>query len=183
MRHAAKIDYPIDMTPLMSASITHMRDYGKLQRYGKKLPGDYEQQAKDGWVAKNNDVSNSEQFIEQLPADLLAVERPYVIILELPASSANNPVLPAHRDYNKTCGINVYIDAHGEVTKFYHWNPETKSCEFVEEFCAEPGDIWIMDTDVPHSVTLTPNKARTMLSFCFTKLKYDEVLKFFPTKQ
>lgn len=179
MKHAAKIDYPIDTSALVSASITQLRDYGKLQRYGKGLPGDYKQQARDGWVAKNKGISNPDVFINQLPGKLLARERPYVIILELPPSNAENPVLPAHRDYNKTCGVNIYLEANGEVTKFYHWNRDTRACDYVEEFRAAPGETWVMNTDVPHSVTLVPNKARRMLSFCFTKLKYDEVLECF----
>jgi hypothetical protein len=166
----------------MSSVIGPLRDYGKLQRYGKKLPGDHIEQKAQGWVAKNKSVSNADAFIGQLPNKLLELERPYVIILELPASGVANPILPAHRDYNKTCGINVYIEASGEVTKFYNWNQEKRQSEYVEEFCANPGEIWIMNTDVPHSVTLVPNKARRMLSFCFTKTKYNEVLECFPQK-
>lgn len=181
MKYAAKLDYQIDMSPLMSSVIEPLRDYGKLQRYGKKLPGDHVAQKAAGWVAKNKSVSNADLFIDQLPSKLLELERPYVIILELPASDVANPVLPAHRDYNKTCGINVYIDASGEVTTFYHWDREKQESQYVEEFCAKAGEIWAMNTDVPHSVTLVPNKARRMLSFCFTKTKYDEVLECFQT--
>ena len=179
MKYAAKLDYQIDLSQLASSVIEPLRDYGKVQRYGKDLPGDYVEQAKEGWAAKNKSVSNADVFIDQLPKKLLDLERPYVIILELPASSTDNPVLPAHRDYNKTCGINVYLEAHGEVTKFYNWNRKDKRSEYVEEFCAGAGEVWIMNTDVPHSVTLTPNKARRMLSFCFTKLSYDKVLEAF----
>jgi hypothetical protein len=179
MRYAAKLDYKIDMSHLASSVIGPLRDYGKMQKYGKSMQWDYDEQAKEGWVAKNKSVSNADCFIDQLPSKLLNLERPYVIILELPASKSNTPILPAHRDYNKTCGINVYLEAHGEVTKFYHWDREEKKSEFVEEFCASAGDIWAMNTDVPHSVVLTPNKTRKMLSFCFTKLPYEKVLESF----
>lgn len=179
MRYATKIDYPIDLSYLAASVIAPIRDYGKVQRYGKGLPGDYIEQAKEGWAAKNKSVSNADCFIDQLPSSLLALERPYVIILELPASSTNNPVLPAHRDYNKTCGINIYLEAHGEVTKFYHWNRVDKKSEYVEEFCAGAGDVWVMNTDVPHSVILKPNKTRRMLSFCFTTLSYEKVMEAF----
>jgi hypothetical protein len=178
VKHAAQLNYQIDMRPLMSSVIGPLRDYGKLQKYGKSLPGG-EAMVASGWAAKNKSVSNADLFIDQLPSKLLELERPYVIILELPASDIANPILPAHRDYNKTCGINVYIDANGEVTKFYNWNQEKRQSEYVEEFCANAGEIWAMDTDVPHSVTLVPNKARRMLSFCFTKTKYNEVVECF----
>lgn len=180
MKHAAQLNYKIDMRPLMSSVIGPLRDYGKLQKYGKSLPGG-EAMVASGWAAKNKSVSNADLFIDQLPSKLLERERPYVIILELPASDVANPILPAHRDYNKTCGINVYIEANGEVTKFYKWHQESRQSEYVEEFCANAGEIWAMDTDVPHSVTLVPNKARRMLSFCFTKTKYSEVIECFQT--
>jgi hypothetical protein len=94
---------------------------------------------------------------------------------------AQNPVLPAHVDINKTCGINVYMDTHGEVTKFYHWSRDSRQSEYVEEFCAEAGDVWLMNTSVPHSVDMVPNKARRLLTFSFTKAKYAEVLSCFAT--
>lgn len=179
MRYAAKLNYQIDVSPLASSVIEPLRDYGKMQRYGRALHTNYEEQAKENWAAKNKSVSNADDFIDQLPSKLLSLERPYVIILELPASKVANPILPAHRDYNKTCGINVYLEAHGEITKFYHWNRETKTSDFVEEFCASAGEIWAMNTDIPHSVELVPNKTRKMLSFCFTNLSYEEVLGAF----
>lgn len=182
MKYAAKLDFQLDMSYLADSEIAPLRDYGQVQRYGKDLPGDYVAQVAGGWAAKNKSVSNADCFIDQLPSALLEMERPYVIILELPAFDTGNPVLPAHRDYNKTCGINVYLETHGEVTKFYHWNRADKKSEFVEEFCAATGEIWAMNTDVPHSVVLVPNKPRSMLSFCFTKLPYTKVLSCFATR-
>ena len=179
MKYAAKLDYEIDLRPLTGASTALLRDYNKLQHYCKGMPGDYVLQAKEGWAAKNKSVSNADVFIDQLPSELLAQERPYVIILELPAFETDNPVLPAHRDYNKTCGINLYLEANGEKTTFYNWNRQTRQCDYVEEFCASTGELWIMNTDVPHSVTLVSKKARSMLSFCFTKMKYEQVLAHF----
>jgi hypothetical protein len=104
-----------------------------------------------------------------------------VFVLELPALDAQDPVLPAHVDINKTCGINVYLDTHGEVTKFYQWSRGSRQSEYVEEFCANAGDVWLMDTSVPHSVDMVPNKSRRMLTFSFTKAKYAEVLSCFAT--
>jgi hypothetical protein len=179
MRYAAKLDYQIDLSHLESSVISPLRDYGKMQRYGRSMKWDYEEQAKEGWVAKNKSVSNADSFIDQLPSKLLSLERPYLIILELPASSSSTPICPAHRDYNKTCGINIYLETHGEITKFYHWDREEKNIEFVEEFCAGTGEMWVMNTDIPHSVELKPNKARSMLTFCFTKLPYEKVLETF----
>lgn len=182
MNHAAKLAYQIDTSLLLSTVVTPHQKYGKVQRYGKGLPGDYVAQEKLGWGSETKNISNADLFREQLPSRLLSLEQPFVFILELPAVDVPDPVLPAHVDFNKTCGINVYLETNGEVTKFYHWNKEAKKAEYTEEFCAATGDVWLMDTSVPHSVTLTPRKARQMLTFSFTKLKYNEVLECFATK-
>jgi hypothetical protein len=181
MKHATKLNFSVDMSFLAEANITPLRDYARLQRYSKGLPGDYEKLFETGWCAKNKTVSNEERFIEQLPARLLQLERPYILFLELPAIDTPNPVLPAHRDYGKKTAVNVYIETAGEVTIFYRWNTETQKSDFAEEFCASDNEIWLLNTDTPHSVTLKPNKARKVLSFCFAKLKYDEVLECFQT--
>jgi len=104
-------------------------------------------------------LSKEEELIDQLPAELLSQERPYLLYLELPAIDTPNPVLPAHRDYGKKSSINVYLETDGEVTTFYNWNREQQRADFAEEFCASTNDIWLMDTDTQHAVALKPNKA------------------------
>lgn len=179
MKYATKLDYKINLRPLEESTLTPFRDYARLQRYAKGLPGDYEVLAKTGWSAKNMAVSNEDELIDQLPVDLLKQERPYLLFLELPAIDTPNPVLPAHRDYGKKSSINIYLETAGEKTTFYNWNNEQQKSEFAEEFCASTNDIWLMDTNTPHSVTLKPNKARKLLCFCFAKLPYETVLESF----
>jgi hypothetical protein len=182
VKYAAKLDYPMDMSHLVSTTLTPHQKYGKVQRYGRGLPGDHVEQTKIGWASETQHVSNEARFIEQLPRKLLSLETPYVFLLSLPAADVAEPVLPAHRDFNKTCGINVYLEANGELTKFYHWDREKREAEFVEEFCSATGEIWLMDTDVPHSVVLVRNKTRRLLTFSFIKLTYNEVLECFATR-
>jgi hypothetical protein len=182
MKHATKLDYQIDMRHLETATVTPFRDYARLQRYAKGLPGDYDELARTGWSASNRSISNDECFIDQLPSNLLSLERPFVLYLELPASNLDNPLLPAHRDYGKRCSINIYLETNEEPTIFYNWNREQQISEYDEEFCATNGDVWLMNTDVPHSVLLKQNKARRMITICFAKLKYNEVLECFTTK-
>jgi hypothetical protein len=174
MRHATKLNYKIDLRPLAQADITPHKSYGKLQKYARNMQG-------SNFGSETKYVSNADLFVAQLPQPLLDRERPFVFMLELPAVVAEDPVLPAHIDLNKTCGINVYLETNGEITKFYHWNTHERQSEYVEEFCASTGDMWLMDTSVPHSVNMKPNKARRMLTFSFTKLKYAEVLSCFAT--
>jgi hypothetical protein len=174
MKHAAKLTHKIDTSALLEADITPHQKYGKLQKYARGMPG-------DNFGSETKNIGDVKVFLEQLPPTLLERERPHVFLLELPATDAANPVLPAHVDLNKTCGINVYLDTHGEVTKFYHWDKESRTSEYVEEFCAATNDVWLMDTSVPHSVDLVPGKYRRMLTFSFTKTKYSEVLECFQT--
>lgn len=175
MNHAAKLTHNIDLSPFREELLAPHQKYYRVQKYARNLDGTSIP------YTETLNVLNEAEFLEQLPPALLERERPYVFLLELPAADSANPVLPAHVDLNKTCGINVYLDTHGEVTKFYNWNKETRTSEYVEEFCAATNDVWLMDTSVPHSVDLVPGKSRRMLTFSFTKTKYNEVLECFQT--
>ena len=176
MKHATKLPIRIDLSPLREELLASHQKYYRVQKYARNLDGTsipYTETLK---------VLNEAEFVAQLPEEVVAIERPGVFMLELPALDAQDPVLPAHVDINKTCGINVYLDTHGEVTKFYKWGKDSRQSEYVEEFCADTGDVWLMDTSVPHSVDMVPNKPRRMLTFSFTKMKYAEVLSCFAIK-
>lgn len=174
MIHAEKLPVRIDTSYMKEEFIAPHKKYRQIQKYAEGLAGTalpYIETLK---------VLNPEDFISQLPPTLVAAERPSVFILCLPPSELNDPVVTAHVDINRTCGINVYIETHGETTKFYRWDCDTKRSEYVEEFCAEDGDVWLMDTTTPHSVDMVPNKARRMLTFSFSKQAYCDVLSHFP---
>lgn len=176
MNHATKLSISIDLSCFKEELLAPHQKYYRVQKYARNLDGTsipYTETLR---------VLNEAEFISQLPETLLAIERPTVFMLELPALDAEDPVLPAHVDINKTCGINVYLDAQGEVTKFYSWSRDSRQSEYVESFCAEAGEVWLMDTSVPHSVDMVPNKSRRMLTFSFTKAKYEEVRSCFATK-
>jgi hypothetical protein len=103
---------------------------------------------------------------------------PAVFILEAPAVEGDSPVIPPHVDYRRLCGLNVYLEASGEITQFYKWDTSTKMSTVVEQFVAHPGDCWLLNTSVPHGVLLVKNKARRMLTFSFSKLTFEEVLSY-----
>jgi len=169
MKHAAKLPIKIDTSFFSEELLAPHKKYVKLQKYAKGMDG-------VNFGSETLHIKNDADFINQLPNNLLALEKPYVFLLELPAASVTNAVLPVHVDLNKTCGINVYLEASGEVTKFYRWDKEERKSHYVEEFCAEQNDVWLMDTSTPHSVELLLNTRRRMITFSFTKLKYAEVL-------
>jgi hypothetical protein len=175
MKHATKLPIKIDLSSFRLEFLAPHQKYYRVQRYARGLAGTSIPYTETLMVLNESD------FVSQLPEALVAIEWPSVFLLELPALEADDPVLPAHIDINKTCGINVYMDTHGEVTKFYQWSKDSRQSEYVEEFCADRGDVWLMDTSVPHSVDMVPNKSRRMLTFSFTKAKYAEVLSCFAT--
>jgi hypothetical protein len=175
MKHATKLPISIDLSPFREELLAPHQKYYRVQRYARGLVGTSIP------YTETLMVLNEAEFVAQLPEALVAIEWPSVFLLELPALAADDPVLPAHVDINKTCGINVYMDTHGEVTKFYQWSRDSRQSEYVEEFCADTGDVWLMDTSMPHSVDMVPNKSRRMLTFSFTKAKYAEVLSCFAT--
>lgn len=176
MKHATKLPISIDLSPFREELLASHQKYYRVQKYARNLDGTSIP------YTETLTVLNEAEFVAQLPEELVAIEWPSVFMLELPALDAQDPVLPAHVDINKTCGINVYMDTHGEVTKFYKWGRDSRQSEYVEEFCADTGDVWLMDTSVPHSVDMVPNKPRRMLTFSFTKMKYAEVLSCFATR-
>jgi len=179
MKYATKLDYTIDTSCLADATITPYRSFARLQRYIQGIPADYEALAESGFSARNKSISNEDLLIQQLPPQLLALERPYVLYLEIPAYDGPSPVLPAHRDFGKKCSINVYLETNEETTVFYKWNRDLQISEYEEEFCSATGDVWLMNTDAPHSVLLKQNRARRMITICFAKSRYEEVLACF----
>lgn len=170
MMHAAKVALSFDVAALRDLSLTPHRRYAKIQRYARKLSG-------DPCASLTLTVENSEALLSLLPPAVLALEKPFVFMLDLIAEDYANPILPAHTDLNKTCGINMYLETNGEVTKFYSWDKETKQAIQTEQFNAEAGDCWLMDTTVPHSVDLVRNKRRRLLTFSFVKTPYKTVLE------
>lgn len=169
MINAAKLNLKINTAMLESSVVAPHHVYTKMQRYGREF--ECTPAPLTTWS-----VSNPEAFTSQLPKELLDIEVPQVFLLSIPAVDADDGYFPPHVDYNKSCGINVYLQANGEKTKFYEW--KNKKVEFIEEFNAGSGECWLMNTSQPHSVALVKNKERSMLTFSFIKTPYNEVLKY-----
>jgi len=170
MNHHAKL--PIILPSLASPDkIDDVRHYTKLQKYAKKTEG-------HKVAFQSLHFSNAEQYLQYLPPCLLAQEVPAVFILEAPAVDMDAPVIPPHIDYRRMCGLNVYLESSGEVTQFYKWDSETKINTVIEEFVAQTGDCWLLDTSIPHGVLLVKGKTRKMLTFSFSKLNFGGVLSY-----
>lgn len=181
MKHAEKLTLKINYQDLDFTKCTTHKEYTKIQRFSLGLTG-------TAFGSETKHVPDSEYFLQQLPKTILDIEIPYVFLLDIKTPDCTQAVLPAHIDINKLCGINVYIQAQGEVTKFYDWNSVSRSSTYVEEFCATQGETWLMNNQQPHSVDLIKNCQRRILTYSFIKTPYNQILeilkcKNYPQKQ
>jgi len=170
MKHAEKLYIEINTAKLdFEQCVTHKK-YRKLQRYSKGLPG-------TAYGSETLYVNDTKYFLDQLPKALLDVEIPHVFLLDISTPACEEAVLPAHIDINKLCGINIYLEAHGEVTTFYDWDKVDRTSTYVEEFCAKKHEIWLMNNQQPHAVKLVKNCKRRILTYSFVKTPYNKVLQ------
>ncbi len=170
MKHHAKVAIKIPSLAL-PAAVEQVKEYTKLQKYARKTEG-------HKVAFRSLHFGDVQQYLQYLPPALLEKETPAVFVLEAPAVDGEAPCIPPHVDYRRLCGLNIYLEASGEVTQFYDWDAETKENTVVEEFVAQPGDCWLLDVSVPHGVLLIKNKARRMLTFSFSQLTFGEVLAY-----
>jgi hypothetical protein len=106
--------------------------------------------------------------------------------------------LPAHVDLLRKCAINLYINSNKETTIFYerkrqgvflkekqnkYISNELFVPEWVEpigHFIANNLDMYILDTTIPHSVTMNDSESkRIAITFSFYKMSFEEVIKCF----
>ena len=157
--------------------MTFKTSFSKPQKYGlamknvNKVPIDF--------FTVSSEVRD--YALTLLPKSLTEIEIPEVIILSLTANEIINPAMMAHIDYKRFCALNVYLQTNDETTHFYEWNNENKTLKDIGKFQAKTGDWWLLNTSIPHSAMLTPGKRRIILSFSFSKMKYDEVERILMT--
>jgi hypothetical protein len=156
---------------IYESAILHHR-FDKKQKYNKNLGSDYTSVPTE---ALSLTKRYADQVIDMTPANLKVLETPQALLLRMSAVDALKPVLPAHVDYNRTCGINFYLEADGETTHYYDWDQSSKALTETASFVTSKGDCWLMDTSVPHSVTLKPNQQYLILTLSFTRASFSEV--------
>lgn len=174
MKHCTRLPLSFDVSLLDDVELRFHRTYIKPQKYNRGLD---EKFMPVPTITYSLPQRVAQHYLSALPQSVLDIEVPHVFVIAMRECDAALPILPAHVDYNRSCGINVYIKADGETTHYYDWSAEDKSLTEVERFVAEKGDAWLMDTSVPHSVTLVPNQRREILTFSFVKAPYTAVKK------
>lgn len=172
MKPFLKLDWKAPFGAEIAQCATLHHQFSKKQKYNKHLPDEYTSVPTDSLSLPETFAS---QAIAVAPAAIRGLEIPRAFLIRMAATAALKPVLPAHVDYNRTCGINFYLEAGGEITHYYDWDHASRTLKETTSFEASQGDCWLIDTSIPHSVTLKPNQQRLILTLSFTKASFAEV--------
>jgi hypothetical protein len=148
----------------------------KWQKYGLSLKKDLDYEAS---IANTFEVSDKikSEILSTIPIELLEIEIPQVWYLEVAGSDDVTTMVPPHTDKFRICTINYYLNTNGETTHYYKY--ESGVMEEIESFCAQKNECWILNTTIPHSVKLVPNKTRSILGASFLKTPFEKVISFF----
>jgi hypothetical protein len=155
---------------------THMV-HDKWQKYGLALKKTVEYEAA---ITTTYNISPDLEsaILSTIPVDLLELEIPKAWYLEVSGSTNSNLMIPPHVDKFRICTINYYMEASGEVTHYYDYQSKGNICE-IDSFCAKQDECWILNTDIPHAVSLLPEKTRRILGVSFVHTSFEKVSSFF----
>lgn len=167
-----KLDWKAPFGPEIVRWATLHHRFSKKQKYNKHLPDEYASVPTESLFLPEAIAS---QVIAVVPAAIRGLEIPQAFLIRMAATDALKPVLPAHVDYNRTCGINFYLEAGGETTHYYDWDQASRTLHETASFQASQGDCWLIDTSIPHSVSLKPNQQRLILTLSFTRASFAQV--------
>jgi hypothetical protein len=179
MEYCRKLDLKFDHKGIdvESDNLTVHGEYSMPQKYGLALQKTLE------FISVPNatyDMKDSDKaaVIQCLPQSLLDIEVPEVWVLNIkPTESKDLTMLAPHVDKVRKCCLNIYVDPHGEKTTY--WEYQHGKLQEKYSFVAQHGECWIMDSDQPHSVTLSPPHVRKAISVSFINTPYQEVIKHF----
>lgn len=172
MKNCVLLKNRFDVSAVNIADASFNRSFAKRQRYNRNLDEKYTAIPINTF---NLPEAITADLLRQLPQRVLEIEVPQVLILTMDASDAPLPTLAAHVDLNRSCGINIYIETSGERTHYFDWDQETQTMVETEHFVAETGDCWLLDTQVPHSVSLVTGKQRSVLTYSFVNTPYQKI--------
>ena len=167
-----KLDWKAPFGPEIVRWATLHHRFSKKQKYNKHLQGEYTSVPTESLSLPETFAS---QAISVAPAAIRDLEIPQAFLIRMAATDALKPVLPAHVDYHRTCGINFYLEAGGETTHYYDWDQASRTLHETASFQASQGDCWLIDTSIPHAVSLKPNQQRLILTLSFTKASFAQV--------
>jgi hypothetical protein len=173
-----KLRLPASDIVVDAGELTLIKEHNEPQKYGVRLSKlrEFKSVPSKTYMAKPEDAA---KVVALLPKELLDVEVPEVWLLYIkPDENSLTSMLAPHKDIVRLCGINFYLETHGERTVYYSYASGGKLTE-VGSFVAQDGECYVMDVDEPHAVELTPNYVRRMVSVSFVRTPYKEVIKYF----
>ena len=103
--------------------------------------------------------------VSWLPEEVRRLEALEVVYLHVPAEPSGNGMLAPHIDGHRLCCVNFYLEADKERTTFYDYSRGDVS--EAASFVAKPGQAFLLNAAVPHSVSLSRNKPRVAVSVSF----------------
>jgi hypothetical protein len=153
----------------------HMTHY-KWQKYGLSLKEKVDYKPA---IANTFEVSDQikSEVLSTIPKDLLDIEVPHIWYLEVSGTDDVETMVPPHIDSFRICTINYYLQTNGETTHYYNY--ESGDLEEIGSFCAKTNECWILNTTIPHSVKLLPEKRRSVIGVSFIKTPFEKVINFF----
>lgn len=169
MKHAKKIHVGVDLSLTKKASVVVGRH------------GTWGEQGKYHVVRKYLPRKQVERVRDALPETL----KPFLMGVNF----SEIRLLAPHIHLEEQCVINFYLATHGEITSFWEGeierddresndngngyvnvNPEKLIC--TESFVADVGDVWLLNTRQPHSVSVASERG---LSICGPAANSDDV--------
>lgn len=169
------ISFDIDGVDTDANNLEMHYEYSRPQKYGLALSKifDFVSVPNATYEIKAND---KDQILKCIPKSLLDIEIPEVWVLNIkPANTTDPTMLAPHIDKVRKCCINIYINPHDEKTTYYEY--KSGKLNEIGNFVAKHGECWALDSDIPHSVLLSPPHIRRAISISFIKTEYQEVIK------
>jgi hypothetical protein len=174
MSYFMRLNDVVKITDLESFRLYDSYTYTKEQRYSRAIKYPYTPVNLSTYTLSASDEAS---IVSKLPQSVTTLEKPTVLIIKLAAPYDVHPMLPPHVDYKKKCSINVYLSANDDRTEFYDWDKANKALVSKASFTAERGSFWLMDTEVPHAVHLTPGTERILVTFAFANTSFKTLSK------
>jgi hypothetical protein len=176
MNKFQKINLKFDISNVDISKTIHHKTYSTKQIYNKNIDSVFECLP---IVTYKFEKEIETILIDQLPKKILDIEIPDIYIFNIEKSYARVPIIAPHIDVERQCCINLYLCTSGEITSFYEWDSHKKTLHSPEHFRAKENECWLLNSQVPHSVTMAQGKQRIMISFSFMKTPFNIIRELY----
>jgi len=191
MKYAAQLHLPVETPFLKKAKVVIGQHV--IQSHGVHRDGYNKPRAVRRYLPRKQTELVREQLPPEIQHSLIAVNLTEIRLLA------------PHIHLDEQAVINFYLEANGEKTSFWegeiipdeesvvdhgnsYWNLRRDALTEIEYFVAKPGDVWVMNTRQPHSVSYADDTRDAGLHFepldntcrlimqAFMSTPYDEIV-------